>query len=256
METRCFRQNGVIVCVRVLQILLAVLFTYITVAVAAFVYLVWWQALLVCLGSFCLIVSAGRLVILRLLSRFDIRKLNAEAIQSQSQVLQGATVTVHSVQKIKIPAQIRKEREQLRRSLALSQDDGELAGRELYLEQLDFAIEECHWYEMEVTIFPNPPGPVIYWNYEELDIVDICTPAPSRSIIADDGGPVIFDDDTICPLYDFVLIGEEEPYTPDETELQGPHRVRFITRIPPSIREVQFRYLWEQFGRIQLPQTS
>lgn len=76
--------------------------TFIAVTAAAFVYLDWWQAILVSVATFLFIVSAIRYLILRTVRRISgfASNLVRGIVAPGGEALKGAEVTVHSVREV------------------------------------------------------------------------------------------------------------------------------------------------------------
>jgi hypothetical protein len=98
--------------------LLAALFAYVTVTVAAFAYLAWWQAVLASAATFWLIILGLRVLVKAAVGRLGqfARGLMAE----QSAVLRGATADIHAVRPV-----------------------------------ADAEVSNLRWYEVELTVFPD-----------------------------------------------------------------------------------------------------
>ncbi len=202
-------------CARALYLLLAALFVYSVVTIAAFVYLPWWQAVLVSWVTFLLLVLGGRWLV-RYTVRTAVNRLGEVTrglFDADGRVLRGATADVHIVRPAP-PAAI--DRPGLR------------------------------WYEVEVTIFPDSAnaGPAARWDVKGLRLApaDAAPPAPLG-----DRGSGEFEP------HDLVLMENGEPVIPVDGIVTGPRRVRFVVGVPREVRDVQFRYYFEQFGHIGVP---
>ena len=197
-----------------LRLLLFALFVFLVVTVAAFVYLEWWQAILVSFGTFLLIVYAGKLMVRSAVAR--ITNFASELFRVKSQVLKGATVDVHSVRLVPEPEQ--------------DPDEPELA-----------------WYEIEATIFPaaSVPGPMTHWDLDDLRLVPASTPDRVGLNSPDIEHEMGFDQ--------VWLIENGAALEPEQSKFHGPQRLRFTTGLPKGVTAWKFRYYFEQFGRIELP---
>ena len=207
-----------------IRLLLCALFVFLVVTVAAFVYLEWWQAILVSFGTFVLLFYAGKLMVRSAFHR--LKRFASEFFFVKSRVLQGATVDVHSVRAEKRPP-----------------------------EPSDFDPEEDvplsddrDWYEIEATIFPAPtvPGPMNHWDVSELCLVPFETPNREGLGDREDGAEEIGFDR-------MWFIRDGEAVEPEETKSQGPQRLRMLAGFPHGIAAWKFRYYFEQFGRVDLP---
>jgi hypothetical protein len=203
------------VCARALYLLLAALFVYSVVTIAAFVYLPWWQALLVSWAAFFLLALGGRWVV-RYTVRTAVDRLGEVAkglIDADGRVLRAATADVHTVRP---------------------------AGRPPAADR-----PELRWYEVEATIFPDPDhaGPAARWDVKGLRLAptDAAPPTP----FGDRGG------DEFEP-HGLVLVENGEPVIPVDGIVTGPRRLRFVVGVPREVSDVQFRYYFEQFGPFRL----
>ncbi len=187
-------------CARIFYLLLAALFVFLVVTVAAFRYLVWWQALLVSEVTFVALVLVGRWLIRRAI-RNTVNRIGEAAsrgfLDAKSRVLRGATVDVHAVRPADQPANV---------------------------------PSNLRWYEVEATIFPEPAG---LWDLTALRL------APERG------------EEEYEPR-DLVLVEEGKPVISVDGRVTGPRRLRFTVGVPPGVRDVRFRYHFEQFGPFRL----
>ena len=209
----------------VLRLLLFGLFVFLVVTVAAFVYLEWWQAIGVSFATFLLLVYAAKLVIRAAIGRLG--ESVASLFTVKSQVLRGATTDVHFVRPIVPPAD------------ALALFDG---------DEPDFDPTSLTWYEIEVTIFPDPAvtGPMTHWDIDDLRLVPADTPDIKG---LGDNGPVVYE----VELASLLVIENGEAVEPEGSKFHGPHRLRFTAAFPKDTRDWKFRYYFEQFGHVRLP---
>lgn len=240
-------------CARIAQMILAALFVYIVISVAAFVYMEWWQAILVSLGTFLLMVFAARLLIKSAIGQ--IGNLAKEMFRTKSRVLEGATVEVHSVKPTPAPPELLQE---LRAELAEAADeedpDEDDEPAESPAEKFDKMIHNSNWYEIEVTIFPKPEsaGPMTHWDVDDLRLVSI----DAKAVELFDGAEAEDDSMNEFPLYHLKLVSDGFHSEPDQPKFLGPQRLQFVTRVDKSVRAIKFRYYFEDFGNIPLPQRS
>jgi hypothetical protein len=229
-------------CARVAYLILGAFFIFIVSTVAAFVYLPWWQAILVSLAVFTLIIVIGRLLIGRFFNSFA--RMAQEAMSNQSKVLRGAEVDIHKIQQTTMPASLRKEMQQ---AIADAEDADE--------DPPEFPdYEALHWFELELTIVPDsklePEDNT--WEPETLKFV----PFDAKSIdfnMADDED----DEDEKQPdqfdIYEMKQIVDGAATDVEGESFTGMRRLRFTTGVPSGIRLLKFQYYLEQFGRIELP---
>jgi hypothetical protein len=230
------------VCARVFYLLLAAVFVYVTVTVAAFVYLPWWAAVPTSALTFIGLVLGGKL-----LGRWWIRSLMNRAgdmaqgvFDVKSRVLRGATVDVHAVR----PADPPRELVEWVRSVHEEGDADERA-------EARAQVEDRAWYQFEVTIFPDPTaaGPMESWDLDDLRVVPAGS-EPRKPFDTDDDGS-----DEESELHDARVIENGEAAEPDGAKFHGPRRLRFVAGVPKGAKEAQLRYYFEQFGSIRIPQA-
>lgn len=232
-------------CARVAQLILAALFVFVVVTVAAFVYLEWWQAILASLVTFLLMVFAAKLLIKTALGRLG--DLAKEMFRTKSRVLAGATIEVHSVRATEMPTEVA---EQLKEEAEFEDEDEEAEAKK-YREDVEAQLRDSSWYEVELTIIPkpDPSGPMDHWDIDDLRLVP--ADAPEEDPFADDESD---DDDESeeFPLYEVRVIYAGQARELEESKFVGPNRIRFIVGCPRTISELKFRYYFEHFGRIRL----
>lgn len=214
-------------CGRIAYILLGALFTFVVATIAAFTYLEWWQAILVSMLTFMVVVRVTKWII----TKFVIGRISdfAQGIfQTKSQVLKGASVDVHLVAPSEPPS-----------DLELYDDDDEPI-------EMD---PQLRWYNIELTIFPesDSEGPMTHWDVDDLVLV------PITNDVNEDGGP---DETNMVELYGTQLIEDGRAIDFDDSKLNGPQRLRFRIAVPPMVDVLKFRYYMEEFGRIELPHRA
>jgi hypothetical protein len=62
-------------------------------------------------------------------------------------------------------------------------------------------------------------------------------------------------DDGESELHDPRVIQDGVAAEPVDAKFQGPQRLRFVAGVPKGVKEAQFRYYFEQFGSIRIPQA-
>ena len=202
-----------------LRLLLFALFVFVVVTIAAFVYLEWWQAILVSFATFMLLVYGAKLMVRSAVAR--IKNFASELFRVKSRVLRGATVDVHSVRPVPSPEEFEPE------------DDAQPA--------------ELDWFEIEATIFPAPNavGPMTHWDLDDLRLVPIDEPNREPLEAAEIESEIGF--------ARIAIVENGVASEPEQSTLHGPQRLRFVAGLPRGIRVWKFRYYFEQFGRVELP---
>jgi hypothetical protein len=162
-------------CARVAQLLLAALFVFVVVTVAAFRYLEWWQAILASAATFILILFGAKLLIKSVIG--NLGNLAKGLFETKSKVLRGATIQVHSVRPTEPPAD----------AVAAATGDGE-PGEDEDEGEKPADPRDLSWYEIETTIFPdqNEAGPMTHWDIDDLRLVPIDAPPMSMDDDNDD----------------------------------------------------------------------
>lgn len=249
--------EGVSVCARIAQTLLAILFVYLAIVVAAFVYLVWWQALCVSFGTILVFIMALRLVATIYLQRFFRDRAGGiqDVMEQHSTVLRDATVETHSVQAMAPPAPQQSERKPLHLPQQNFPIDAEDAARsEATRASHDTPISDLNWYRMDVTIFPQNLAHPLPWNLAQLTLVPADTAEPELLPLDIPGVYSRTDQEIAIEPYQIQLIEQGEAMEPEESERFGAQRLQIIAGFPKTYRDVKFRYYLTQFGHISLPQ--
>ena len=144
-------------CARILYFLLAALFVYVVVTVAAFVYLQWWQAILASAVTFILCVLSTQWLIKSTFRQFG--EIAKEAMSGHTRVLRGATADVHSVKLTDPPREVTE-----------AANDPNLDANERSEAAAD--LQTQRWYQIEVTIFPDPQQAkrTDYWSVHTISL--------------------------------------------------------------------------------------
>ena len=227
-------------CARIAYLILAALFTFIVATVAAFVYLERWQALLASATTFLVLVFGTKFYITRSLG--NLKNLAKGMFDGKSRVLRNSTADIHAVKPTEIPESIREWAAKVSdRGNEEDFDDDDRADAQALLH-------DSQWVEIEATIFPDASQAkeMQLWDVDDLRLVPF--DAPKTSFSNPDN-----DDDVEFELHDLVLMRDGEAIRSDDSKLQGPQRVRFKVGVPRDVRELKFKYYFEQFGHIKLP---
>jgi hypothetical protein len=165
--------------------------------------------------GFLLLVLLGKFIIRRL-----VRKLFLMPFRAKGAVLKGASARVHRVS----PA-------------AASPAEG----------LTETSAEPGKHYLVEVTIMPDEPkGPFGLWEPGELRLVR------PESVLRPESDEA-YDEDSACEVTK-VQIENEGTWTDDEgMKYGGAQRLRLHLMTQPTIRELKFRYYFEEFGLVKLP---
>lgn len=224
---------------QIVRLFLAGLLVYLMVTVAAFVYLEWWQAIAASMLTFVVLVQGAkfliRYAIRRVTGGFDLSQgiegFAVNMIRTKSQVLRGASADIHSVRPIAEPPEM---------------TDDEVEPDEDMIDSERVQIP-MNWYEVDVSIYPptNPNGPMTHWNVDDLILIpfDVDVSEDMESLQSSEQFGMV----------NLMTVENGEARDLDDGQVTGPLRFRFDIAIPRGIREVKFRYFFESFGRIRLP---
>lgn len=189
-------------------------------AVLAIKYLPWWALL-------------GLVAVLAVVAKFAVKKLLRKAIlipfKMKGAALRGATVEILSLVPVEAPT-----------ALEDSPDTGaeaSSAGRSFY--------------ELDVTIKPSEQvdGPFQGWELGEIRLVK-----PESRI--DPNSDESSDEDDSCRIERFD-VWQEGAFVVDEGwKFQGPQRLKLLLAVKPGTRSLKFRYYFEEFGQLVLPDNS
>jgi hypothetical protein len=229
-------------CARIFYLILAAVVTFNLVAIIAFVYLPWWQALITVLFTVVAMVLAGKYLI-----RYFFRNLlnmSTEMLSQQARVLKNATVAVHSIQPAEIP-------EEVRQLLNDAQEDADPDEQEENIAQFENVV----WRQIELTIFPDisvlQPGDNAAWQVHVLCLVPLSWNYEDDFDLDEEAA----DDDGSITIFNVQIIENGEVVQGELDEVQGVQRIRFVAGIPPKLSEVALAYMTEKFGVIKLPTT-
>jgi hypothetical protein len=165
--------------------------------------------------GFLLLVVLGVFVIGRL-----VRRLILMPFRAKGAVLKGASARVHLVS----PA-------------AASATEG-TAGA---------SAESREHYLVEVTIMPGQPkGPFGLWEPGELRLVR------SESVLRPESDEPD-DEDSACEITKIQIEGEGRWLDDEGVKYGGTQRLRLHVAARPGVRDLKFRYYFEEFGSVRLP---
>lgn len=224
-------------CARIFYLILAAVFLFVVVTVAAFRYLVWWQAILASAATFVLLVFGAKLLIKSFIG--NLGNLAKGLFEMKSKALRGATIQVHSVRPTEVPADVLAGFEEAKQSE--DEDDGP--------EEKPADPRDLAWYEIEVTVFPSatPSGPMTHWDIDDLRVV----PLDAKPMSMSDGDEED-DDHPESGLHGLTVVVDGDPQEPEGPKFAGPQRIRFAAGLPKTVREAKFQYYFENFGHIPL----
>lgn len=210
--------------VRVFQFLMFAFLLFVAGTIAAFVFLPWWQALIVVVVIIVAIVY-GTQYLIRSAWR-QIGSTVTKELERRGSVLRGAQAEVHEVVVAEAPPKDPQD----------DDEDGGDQGPRAY-------------YQVDVTVRPVAQAPGgAPWTASDLHLVAFNAAPPKLGILGgDDAG-----EDSYEPLN--VQVERSGAYVPDdEDEQEGASRLRLLYALPERLKEVKFQYYREQFGHIRLP---
>lgn len=230
--------------VRILRLLMFCLFVHLTITVAAFVYLVWWQAILASLGAFFAISWLAKKLVLSSLK--SMLRFANDFVEVKSKVLRGATIDVHSVKPIAPPQR------ELDAVAEPDLDPKEQPTPEEIAEDIAW-VKDQNWYEIELTLFPDPKasGPMEHWDLYDLRLVPKHAKAIDLLTTSEMGDGA---EDEVY-FSDIQVIDNGVACEPEDGKFVGPARLRLTAGFPKNESEFKFRYYLEQFGLIRLPKS-
>ena len=224
---------------KILRLVLVGFLIFVVLTVLAFVYLEWWQALIVVLVMMLAIVASIRFLIKNLGKMLTDGMI--KMFEVKSQVLRDAEIDLHSVVPVARPASFDSNCDD-------DDDECDEDGEEPVAKPATTVKPAANFYSVDVTIKPKPAtGPMHAWDLSDLRLVSYDTPQRSLKDMedADEGESYDFHDVKVMQGGEF---GDDE-----QGKYEGAQHVRFTIGVPPHVRELKFQYYAEQFGRVQLP---
>jgi hypothetical protein len=218
------------------------LFVFITATVAAFNYLVWWQAVIGSLFTFVALIWVGKLYLRYRFNRMG--SMFESMFKVKSQVLRGATIELHSVTQAAQPSRPalppgESEEEEPEDDEPWPDEDEE--------EAEDVAVPS-RWYCIDVSIKPLAGrGPMHHWDTDDLRLVDARARVPEG--LEDDDT----DDIDSLELQELEVQENGKFVMLEQPKLEGPQRLRFLVGVPEGVNALKFNYYFEDFGHIPLP---
>jgi len=226
----------------IIRFLIIALLVFIAVTIAAFVYLQWWQALIVIMAMIFAIMFSFKLIVRSFFS--NIGKAMFAGFEIKAKVLRGATAQVHGVEAVPVPPPPIIEQAGADADDDDDDDDDDDEEGDDEAEQ----PRELNYYRIDVTIRPAAQeGPMTHWDVGDLCVVDVKAPplslTPGDDVDAGEG----------FHLENVNVFENGQPHPDEQGKYQGTQRISALVGVPPDLRELKFRYYTEQFGRIVLP---
>lgn len=235
-------------CAKVIYVLLAGLFVYVTATIAAFAYLEWWQAILASMLTFVLMIALSKAFLKRFVRSMGRRA--GEFLNKRSIVLKGATLEVHSVKPTTMPREVVEHVAALAAHVESDEDDAEP-------DETPEDLSALRWHLIEATLFPV----AVEKPKRRGSADDVWDPLGLR-IVPMEAKKIEFlkfdSKDVPTPEFDlwelaFMEDGEVKPLEDVTEPIIGPRRLRFAVGTPSEYRLLKLQYFTEQFGRIELP---
>ena len=184
----------------------------------------WWGSLLVVAGLVALFYLSGWWF----RRRFD--RIVREGVLEMGSALEGATVTVHAVEAVPMPAD--------HSPYDIDKDD------ENFMEGVDdepWNEDGVSYYAIDATIAPaNDTG---RWDPTALALVPAdYAPADATEIT-----------ERVCPLHSAEVFENGRFRTAPEKEVRGPQRLRMVFAVHDGLRSVKFGLFVTYFGHVDLP---
>lgn len=177
-------------------------------------------------------IAIAAYLIVTTLFKGVLKQLLLIPFRAKGKVLRGAEATIHSVVPTEAPPQKNYGDDEF------EEDDDE-----------DFEDEPGSYYWIDVTITPpeGKNGTFSLWEPSELVLVDINAPSGVKALEEEEDPSSYVADEEIFDGEKFVEGGGKYP---------GPQRLRLLMSCPPELRNVKFRYYFEEFGSFTLPHST
>jgi hypothetical protein len=241
----------------IIRLFLVAVVTFVVVAVFSFMYLRWWQAILVCVGVIALFVLAVRVAISMLIRKAG--EAIGGAFNERGHVLRGAAVEVHSVEPDSTPPS-QQQIEDIR-AMREEQEPG---------YQRSEPVKK--YYRMDVTVRAMPPAPVAGGDDVQRAVAAAGgTWTPHELVLVPFDEPTTPEDEKGVPMMVKMMKQFTSGYRPEQIVepedestggegdvIEGPRskRFQFSVGVPDGVRELKFKYYGESFGRIVLPASA
>jgi hypothetical protein len=230
----------------IIRFLVVALLVFIAVTIAAFVYLQWWQALIVVIAMIFAFVLGMKLIIRSFVS--NLGKAMMMGFEIKAKVLRGATAEVHSVEAAPEPPPPVIDQAGEEDQDEGDDDDDDDDDDEEDEEDEEESKRDLNYYRIDFTIRPtHSDGPMQHWDVGDLCVVDV--KAPPLTLKPDDDT----DAGEGFHFQDVQILEDGQLRDDEQGKYEGPQRLSALVGVPPGLRELKFRYYTEQFGRIVLP---
>ena len=231
-----------------IRFVIVALLLFVVVTIASFVYLQWWQALIV-----IALMIVGIIVSLKLVLRSfidNIGKAMIAGFEAKARVLRGATAEVHAVAAVPQPPPrvIDQAGEEEDEDSDIDDEDEEVEDED------DEDERELAYYRIDFTLRPpaESGGPMSHWDVSDLCVVD--SRAKPLKLSMSPEGNNDYDAGEGFHFRDVQILEEGGQLQRDDSgKYHGEQRLNVVVGVPPELRELKFRYYTEQFGRIVLP---
>ena len=213
------------------------LLLFVIITVVSFVYLQWWQALLITLAMIAAFFVGLRFIIKSFMD--NLGKSMLGMFEVKARVLRGATAEIHAVEAVpRPPAEV------IDQDGSDDDDDDEDEDEDAEEDERELA-----YYRIDFTLRPpaEQGGPMTHWDLSDLCVTDVA----AKPISLD---PNSESDPGEGFHFEHVQIYDDGKFQPDnQGKYAGEKRLNVIVGVPPELRELKFRYYTEDFGRIVLP---
>src|SRR5687768_2172424 len=167
----------------IIRFLLVALLVFIAVTVTAFVYLKWWQALIVIVAIIFALVMAFKLIIRSFIG--NIGKAMMAGFEMKAKVMRGATAQVHSVEAAPVPPPRVIDQDEEDDDEDEKGDEDDEPDDDDDEDEEDEHARDLAYYRIDVTIRPgDAEGPMTHWDVSDLVVVD----AKARPLTLTPGG--------------------------------------------------------------------
>jgi hypothetical protein len=216
----------------IIRFVVIAILLFVIITVVSFVYLPWWQALLIALALIAAFFVGLRFIIKSFMD--NLGKSMLGMFEVKARVLRGATAEVHAVEAVpRPPAEVVNQDGE---DADDDDDDDEEDERDLAYYRIDFTLRPA-----------ATDGPMTHWDLDDLCVADVS----AKPISLD---PKSETDPGEGFHFEQVQVYDGGKFQPDDQgKYAGQKRLNVIVGVPPELRELKFRYYTEDFGRIVLP---
>jgi hypothetical protein len=185
-------------------------------------FLPWWLSIVI-----TVVVVFGTV----LMVKFLFKKFFMGLFGAKGGVLAGATAQVHGISQAPFPEYPRDD-----------EDEDDAEDEEEYRQN----CSQFNWYYLDVTITPTGDSEE-FTHWEPGDVVLAGMDAKAKDLEDEE--------DQLSMMADYKIFSDGKFVADEGGKHPGSQRIRFHVGVKPGVETLQFRYYFELFGRVSLPQT-